>query len=170
MGGFSYANSVAIKELWVDRQFREQMIFTLRGDALVFVSTLPPETRENTAKLIHAMQQRFGHCLLAETHRANLYNVRKFSKEPMQEYSVRINKLMSKAYPGMQGTEIYNNLAIEHLLRGLPDQRLAYEILVRKPRDLTDAVDMITRHEACKQYTSKPTGIRMVEEQPSESD
>jgi len=43
------------------------------------------------------------------------------------------------------------------LLRGLSDQTIDYEILTRKPRDLSEAVDMIVWHEACKQYTMSPT-------------
>lgn len=51
---------------------------------------------------------------------------------------------MTRAYPGIQGTGIFENLAIEHLLKGLPDQKMAYEILTRKPRTLSETVDMIT--------------------------
>ena len=62
---------------------------------------------------------------------------------------------MSRAYPGMQGTAVFENLAIEHLLRGLPDQKLTYEILTKKPRDLSEAIYIITWHEACHQFTNK---------------
>ena len=97
------------------------------------------------------MGQRFGHCLLAETHRANLYNLKKLTKESLQQYSSRVRSLMSRAYPEMQGTAIFDNLAIEHLLRRLPDEKLAYEIFTKKPKNLPDAVDMITWHKACQQ-------------------
>ena len=61
---------------------------------------------------------------------------------------------MPMAYPGMQGTAIFDNLAIEHSLRGLPDQRLTYEICTKKPKNLSEAVDIITWHKACQQYTT----------------
>ena len=140
---------------WPDRKFREQLMFALRGEALLFASNLPHVTVENTESLLQAIGQRFGQCLLAETHRANLYNLKKQSKESLQQYSARVSSLMSRAYPGMQGTAIFDNLAIEHLLRGLPDQKLAYEIFTKKPKNLSDAVDMITWHKACQQYTTK---------------
>lgn len=82
----------------------EDNFFTLRGDALAFVSALPPETRDNTAKLIHDMQQRIGHRFLAETHKANVYDMLKFSKESMQECSAHINKLLSKEQNGQKFT------------------------------------------------------------------
>ena len=132
---------------WSDRKFREQLMFALRGEALLFASNLPHITVEDTDSLLQAMGQRFGQCLLAETHRANLYNLKKQSKENLQQYSARVSRLMSRAYPGMQGTPVFENLAIEHLLRGLPDQKLAYEIFTKRPRDLSAAIDMITWHK-----------------------
>ena len=138
-----------------DRKFREQLMFALRGEALLFASNLPHVTMENTESLLQVMGQRFGQCLLAETHRANLYNLKKLTKESLQQYSARVSSLMSRAYPGMQGTAVYDNLATEHLLRGLPDQKLAYEIFTKKPKNLSDAVDMITWHKDCQQYTTK---------------
>ena len=140
---------------WPDRKFREQFMFALRGEALLFASNLPHVTVENTESLLQAMGQRFGQCLVAETHRANLYNLKKLTKESLQQYSARVSSLMSRAYPGMQGTAIFDNLAIEHLLRGLPDQKLAYDIFTKKPKNLSDAVDMITWHKAYQQYTTK---------------
>ena len=155
---------------WPEWKFHEQLLFSLRGDALMFASNLNPAVREDSTMLLGALEQRFGQSLLAETYRANLYNVRKSSKETLQEYSARVNHLMSRAYPGMEGTSIYSNLLIEHLLKGLPDQRLAYEVLTRKPRDLNEAVDMITWHEACRQYTMKTSGIRNIEQDDYEDE
>ena len=110
------------------------------------------------------MEQRFGQCLLAETHRANLNNIKKQSRETIQQYSARVSQLMTRAYPGIQGTGIFENLAIEHLLRGLPDQKMAYEILTKKPRTLAETIDMISWHEACRQQTVKNSGIHRIEE------
>ena len=131
-------------------QFREQIIFALRGEAVMYVSALPPDVTKDTPRFLRAMEQRFGTCTLPETHRANLYNVKKLPKETIQQFSARVNQMMVRAYPGILGTDIFNSLAIEHLLRGLPDQKLAYDILVRKPQDLAEAVDMIIWHEACR--------------------
>ena len=142
---------------WSDKKFREQLIFALRGEALIFASTLPLETTENTEKLLRSMRQRFGQCVLPETYRANLYTIKKQPKENLQEYSARVNHLMFGAYPGIHGTGIYNSLAVEHFLRGLSDQKLAYEILVKKPRDLSKAVEMLIWHEACYSFTKQAT-------------
>ena len=135
---------------WSERECREQLLLALRGEALLYASTLPHITTENTESLLLAMRQRFGLCPLAETYRADLYNLRKQTKENIQQYSARISRLMSRAYPGMQGTAIYESLHIEYLLRGLPDQTLAYEIFTKKPKNLSAAIDMINWHEASR--------------------
>ena len=138
---------------WSEREFREKLLLALRGEALLYASTLPHTTIERTESLLHAMKQRFGLCPLAETYRADLYKLRKQTKENLQEYSARISRLMSRAYPGMQGTAVYENLHIEYLLRGLPDQTLAYEIFTKKPKDLPAAIDIINWHEASRLIT-----------------
>jgi hypothetical protein len=70
----------------------------------------------------------------------------------------------------MQGSPIFETLAIEHLLKGLTDQKLAYEILTKRPRDLAEAIDMINWHEACRQYTVKPSGIRNLYQHMNENE
>ena len=56
-------------------------MFALRGEALLMAYNLPHVTVENTESILQAMGQRFGQCLLAESHRANLYTLKKLTKE-----------------------------------------------------------------------------------------
>ena len=103
---------------WTDDKFRGQLRFVIIGEALLFASNHPVLVREDTESLLHAMEHRFGQCLLAET--ASMNNIKKLSKEVMQQYSAIVNQLMTHAYPamsGIQGTGIFNFLAIEHLLK-----------------------------------------------------
>ena len=137
--------------MWSERYFREQLLLALRGEALLNASSLLHITTENTESFLHAMKRRFRICHLAETHRADLYRLRKQTKENLQEYSARVNRLMSRAYTGMQGTTIFENLTIEYLLRGLPDQNLAYEIFIKNSKNLRETLDIITWHELCQQ-------------------
>ena len=139
--------------IWSEREFREQLLLALRGEALLYASSLPHITTENTESLLQAIRQRFGQSLLAETHRANLYSIKKQPKENLQQYSDRVSRHMLRAYPGMQGTAIYETLAIEYLLRGLPDQNLAYEIFIENPTNLLETVEMITWQETCHKLT-----------------
>ena len=70
--------------------------------------------------------------------------------------------MMTKAYPDIGISETFNHLMINHLLQGLSDQSIAYEVLIRKPRTLSQAVDMITWHECCKETTSRHSGIQQL--------
>ena len=69
---------------------------------------------------------------------------------------------MAKAYPEIGSTDTFTQMTIHHLLQVLPDQTIAYEVLIKKPRSLTDAVDMITWHECCKETTRKKSGLRQL--------
>lgn len=74
------------------------------------------------------MNRRFGDHTLPETHRREHQQIRKAACESFQENSTRIEAKMSKAYPGMQNTEIYKSLSIEHMLNGIQDQSIAYYV------------------------------------------
>jgi hypothetical protein len=67
---------------------------------------------------------------------------------------------MSKAYKNIEGKSSFADLAIQHLIKGLPDQQKAYEIATRTPKTISEAVDMIILHEACKDNAKKRSGIR----------
>ena len=57
--------------------------------------------------------------------------------------------------------ETFNKL-IHRLMQELPDQSIAYEVLIRKPRTLSEAVDMITWHECGKETPRKKSGIKQL--------
>ena len=91
----------------------------------MFASNLPQRTVENTACLLRSVGERFGQCIVPETHRSNLYTIKKGPEEYLQEYSARVSHRMLKAYPGIQGTKTFDSLSIEHFLRGISNQKLA---------------------------------------------
>lgn len=92
------------------------------------------------------MNRRFGDHTLPETLRRELQQIRKAAGESFQEYSTRIETKMSKAYPGMQNTEIYMSLSIEHMLNGIHDQSTAYDVLTERPHTLQEAVNLLSWH------------------------
>ena len=70
---------------WNDAQFRSQLMLALKGEALLYVFSLPLHVRENTTSLLHSMGQRFGQCIFPETHRTNLYNIQQQPTENLQQ-------------------------------------------------------------------------------------
>ena len=73
---------------------------------------------------------------------------------------------MIKAYPGLEGAEFFETLAIEHLCNGLPDPNMAFDILVKKPCTIQQALDMIEWYECCRQ-TSRRRGPVLRQVSPS---
>ena len=149
----------------------DRLILSLKDEALLFISQLPYETRRNINLLFAAMKRRFGDHVLAETHRATLQNMKKTSNETVQEYASRVTAIMVKAYPGLEGTTLFSQLAVEHLLHGLTDSTLAYDVMTKKPKSIEEAIDLIAWHDCCKVNAKrKPTSsIRHVAPE-SESD
>ena len=147
---------------WSEETQREQLLFCLKGDALNFAATLGPEVRDDFMMLSTSLRDRFSHRTPVETVRASLNNIMKSSKESIHEYASRVRGMMTKAYPDIGMSETFNQLMIHHLLQGLSDQSIAYEFLIRKPKTLSQAVDMIIWHECCKQTNSRQSGIRQL--------
>ena len=87
--------------------------------------------------------------MVAETHRASLQDIRQEPEESLQQYGARVSQVVSRAYPGIQGTTLYEKLSVQYLLKGLSNKHLAYETLVRKPNNVSEAVNMLVWQEAC---------------------
>lgn len=147
---------------WTGRRQTEELFFCLKDDALTFASQLSPDVRNDIFQFHSAMKQRFGDHTLPETYRIQLQNMRRRSEETIQEFSSRINSLMNKAYPGLIDEQLKAELAIGHVLNGLNDQSIAYDVATKRPRTVQDAVDMISWHECCKTGMRKRANIRQV--------
>ena len=140
---------------WRPEEQVRRLVACLKGDALQYAARLPQSTASDLDPLLRALQQRFGDPLLPETYRASLLNLRKGPKETLREYEARVRQLMVKAYPGLEGADFFETLSVEHLCNGLPDPNMAFDILIKKPRTIQQALDMIEWYECCKQ-TGKP--------------
>ena len=110
---------------WAMEDQGKWLIACLRGDALQYAARLPQSVLSDVSTLLQALQQRFGDPMLPETYRASLLNLKKGPKEAVREYEARVHQLMIKAYPGLEGAECFETLAIEHLCNGLPDPNMA---------------------------------------------
>ena len=135
---------------WKGSRLVEQLLLSLKGEAASFVTSLHPYARYDEFLLIQALKNRFCHDAPEETHRASLYHIKKNFDENLPEYAARIQQLMSKAYPDIMQSATYQQLLIQHFLKGIPDQQLAYEVLTRQPRTIYEAISLVDWHECCK--------------------
>ena len=147
---------------WTERKRLGHLVSCLYDEAMTYVSRLPIHIRTNLDSLVQSLDSRFGDHVLPETHRASLSTLRKKSEETMQEYAARIHLVMGKAYPGLEGTDLFIRMTIEHLLGGLPDGNLAYDVLTKRPQTVQQALDMIAWHESCRGGNRKKATVRQV--------
>jgi len=139
------------------REFGTQLLLSLKGSALSFVTTLDPDTVRDTDLLINALRRRFGHHAPSQTYRAMLTSLHKTSKESTQDYAARVQMMMSRAYPDIKMTNTFQQLSIEHFLNGLPEQEISYEVMKLNPKTLEEAVDKFMWLESCKLITGRMT-------------
>ena len=147
---------------WRTYRQTEELFLCLQDDALEYATNLIPEIRCDIYKLQDAMKQRFGDHTLPETYRLQLKSMQQKSDESVQEFSSRIGTIMNKAYPGLRDEQLKAELAIEHLLNGLNDQNVAYEVAIKRPKTIQSAVDTIAWHECCKIAMRKNPTVRLV--------
>jgi len=157
---------------WDREETHMNLICALTGEALAFAHDLPVYIRYDLPSLVRSLENRFGDHVLAETHRAALWNLRRGSEESLQEYAARTRSAVSKAYPGMQGTPLLEKLTVEHLVQGLGDSDMAYNVLAQRPETVIKTLDLIQWYECCKSNLGKKPGtIRQVfGENPTEVD
>ena len=93
----------------------------LQDGVMEYVSNLPFTIRRNLPDLIKSLKRRFGDSVLSETHRVDLDFVKKETKENLREYAAGVGELMSKAYPGLEGSDLFTSMLIDRIVRGPPD-------------------------------------------------
>ena len=133
----------------------------LRDDALEYYAEQTSDVRSDLYMLVASFKRRFDDRKLPETYRASLPMLKIQSRESLEEFASRVRKTVSKAYPGISGTTLLEDMTIEHLVKGLSDQSLIYDVLTKKPRTVESALDLVQWHESCKNQ-SKKLGVRQV--------
>ncbi|CAG2216570.1 unnamed protein product [Mytilus edulis] len=111
-------------------------IINILDDALDFACKLSPDVQNNISQFRDALQRRYGDNRLPEQYREDLANIKKHFKETLPEYAAR----------------------------GLPDQSIAYEVKIRKPQSIDDAIAWFNWHECCKgNIFKKRAEVRQIE-------
>ncbi|VDI16678.1 Hypothetical predicted protein [Mytilus galloprovincialis] len=66
-----------------------------------------------------------------ETYRQELHTLRKQGKENIHEYASRVEMLVRRSFPTID-VATHSTLSVEYMLRGLPDQSIAIELLTKR--------------------------------------
>ena len=157
---------IAERNNWDPRRQAEEILLVLKDDAAHFASELPYDVRSSFRLLSKEMERRFGDNSLPETYRKELQAVRKTYKESINEYAARIQAMVRKAYPGMD-QQLFNSISIEHMLNGIPDQSIAYDVLTKRPKTMEETINLVTWHTTCKNGLRSKNYVRQVETEKS---
>ena len=123
---------------------------SLRDDALNFYDELPVQLQVDLYETVAALERRFRDNKLPETYMASLQTLK---KQPKFQRSV------AKAYPGIVGTTLHEDMTIENLVSGLSDTNLVFDVLTKKPKSVQKAVELIQWHESCRVAQCRHAGV-----------
>ena len=147
---------------WSEEAALDCLIYCLRDDALEHYAGENMEVRSDYGLLVSSPKRRFGDRTPHETYRASLQTLKKLQKETLEEYAARVRRLVNKAYPGIVGKPLLEDIAVEHLVNGLSDHNPIYDVMTKKPSTVEAAPDLIQWHENCHSIQRKKTGIRQL--------
>ena len=140
----------------------DRLVSSLRDDALEYFAQQPYQVQSSLPLTVATFERRFDDRRLPETYRASLQSLKKQSKESLEEYAAKVRKVVAKAYPDAVGTSLYESLCVEHLVGGLSDPSMIYDVLTKKPQTVELAMDLIQWHESCRGIQKKRTAVRQV--------
>ncbi len=103
----------------------------LRGPVIKYVCSLPEHIREDYILLKEQLTQRFGQREPPTTIRRKLGELRQL-KESAAEFAKEVQRLITLAYPGVE-LDLQDQLATDFFLKGLRNQKVAYEIMNKDP-------------------------------------
>ncbi|XP_060758004.1 uncharacterized protein LOC132868818 [Neoarius graeffei] len=110
-----------------------------------YVCSLPERIREDYVLLVEQLTQRFGLKDPPTTVRRKLGELRQ-GKETTAEFAEEVRRLVTFAYPGVD-LQLQDQLATDAFLKGLRNQKVAYEVMNRDPSSLAEAQKSVEAHE-----------------------
>ena len=153
---------VARRYQWDSETTLDRLVSCLKEDALEYFAEQPYDVQHNLHMTVASFVRRFDDRRLPETYRAQLQTMKKNTSESLVEYAAKVRKQVSKAYPGIAGSRLIEDLTIEHLVGGLSDSTLMYDVLTKRPKTVEETLDLLQWHESCKGAMKKKVGVRKV--------
>ncbi|VDI33788.1 Hypothetical predicted protein [Mytilus galloprovincialis] len=151
----AYSKIISRSYAWDNQKQATQLLLCLQNEALNFASRLPNAVQTDIFSLFVELRKRFGDNILPSTHRAALQDLNKQNKESLQEFAYRVVNLISKAYPEIKGTQLFEELTVEHFLYGLNDENMTYDVISKQPKSIDEALNMVMWHESCRSRSGK---------------
>ncbi|KAL5011242.1 hypothetical protein ScPMuIL_011676 [Solemya velum] len=130
---------------WPEEEKLDRFVECLRGQAIKYLSALPPQVMNNFNELKRQMENRFDRKEPPTTARKRLADLRQ-KHESNEQFAEEVRRLVTLAYPTV-GMELQEELAAEAFLKGYKRPKTAYEALGRQPKTIAAALDIVTQLE-----------------------
>ncbi|XP_043972480.1 uncharacterized protein LOC122830832 [Gambusia affinis] len=135
----------ARKHGWSAAERVDRLHECLRGAAVRYICSLPERTREDYVLLVEQLTQRFGKKDPPTTVRRRLGELRQ-GRETSAEFAEEVRRLTTLAYPGVD-LQLQDQLATDAFLKGLRNQKVAFEVMNRDPSSFVEAQRFVEAHE-----------------------
>ncbi|KAL5015456.1 hypothetical protein ScPMuIL_009726 [Solemya velum] len=130
---------------WPEEEKLDRFVECLRGQAIKYLSALPPQVMNNFNELKRQMENSFDRKEPPTTARKRLADLRQ-KHESNKQFAEEVRRLVTLAYPTV-GMELQEELAAEAFLKGYKRPKTAYEALGRQPKTIAAALDIVTQLE-----------------------
>ncbi|KAL1258960.1 hypothetical protein QQF64_009537 [Cirrhinus molitorella] len=130
---------------WSTMERVDKLHECLWGAAVRYLCSLPEHIREDYFLLKEQLAFWFGQKELPTSARRRLGDLRQ-SKETISEFAEEIQRLVVIAYPGVDN-ELREQIAADDFLKGLHNQKVAYEVMNRDPVTLDEAQWLVSSYE-----------------------
>ena len=143
----SHFESVGLLNEWTETEKGLYLAASLRGLAQGVLGNQPRDERQNYAKLVKALQDRFAPLNQTELYRTQLRDRRQRAAESLPEMGQDIRRLVNLAYPTAPD-DVREILATEQFLDGLHNSDMRLKIKQSRPSSFNDAIQRAVELEA----------------------
>lgn len=161
----SHFESVCLLNEWTETEKGLYLASSLRGLAQGVLGNQPRDERQNYAKLVKALQDRFAPLNQTELYRTQLRERRQRPSESLPEMGQEIRRLVNLAYPTAPD-DVREILATEQFLDGLHNAEMRLKIKQARSNSLNDAIQRAVELEAFYRAESRRTeSVRSVDQE-----
>ena len=137
---------LATKRGWDDAQRLDALYMRLRGNAMSFVAAQPKVIQEDYKRLMGELKRRFGEEIPKGTARRKLAELRQGKEMSLSVFGEEVRRLITQAYSEV-AVDLQEQFAVDAFLRGLNDQKIAYEVMGHYPATLVEAMVKVEARE-----------------------
>lgn len=148
---------------WNNEEKAAFLATSLKGQALMVLSNLPPEGRSHYESLVTALESRFGNRRQTELNRMKLRSRSRRRDETLPELAEDIESLARLAYPDASST-VLETLTRDQFIDALTDDEIRLRVAQSRPTSLREALGVALELESFSLAARRRTRpVRIIE-------